>query len=278
MLQGVQTMIADAVPGIDKVIDATDHSTGENPYYTRVRGSAAPCGRRIRSVDRRGRSAADRWRGAVPRRTGRRRTCGRCRRRSVLGVGVRTATDRQNPRPAGLAPAAPLARRTGPRPATAPVARRRARCACSPKLVGLEAVAVGIVEVLAAGDVAEAGARARREHHGHAADAVGALAQRVRRRIPPVEVGHQRDGLAGVGEAEDDLGVAVPMALLRDHAPSLPNVFGASADLRFPVREFVGLRRSMPRLASVSLRSVNRCSLGTAPHCGATSTVVSPAA
>ena len=34
MLQGVQTMIADAVPGIEKVIDATDHSTGENPFYT----------------------------------------------------------------------------------------------------------------------------------------------------------------------------------------------------------------------------------------------------
>ena len=34
MLQGVQTMIQDAVPGIDKVIDATDHSTGENPYYS----------------------------------------------------------------------------------------------------------------------------------------------------------------------------------------------------------------------------------------------------
>ena len=34
MLQGVQTMIIDAVPGVDKVIDATDHSTGENPFYT----------------------------------------------------------------------------------------------------------------------------------------------------------------------------------------------------------------------------------------------------
>jgi Fe/S biogenesis protein NfuA len=34
MLQGVQTMIKDAVPGIDKVIDATDHSTGENPYFS----------------------------------------------------------------------------------------------------------------------------------------------------------------------------------------------------------------------------------------------------
>jgi Fe/S biogenesis protein NfuA len=35
MLQGVQTMIKDAVPGIERVIDATDHSTGENPYYAR---------------------------------------------------------------------------------------------------------------------------------------------------------------------------------------------------------------------------------------------------
>jgi Fe/S biogenesis protein NfuA len=34
MLQGVQTMITDAIPGIDKVIDATDHSTGENPFYS----------------------------------------------------------------------------------------------------------------------------------------------------------------------------------------------------------------------------------------------------
>jgi Fe/S biogenesis protein NfuA len=34
MLAGVQTMITDAVPGVSKVIDATDHSTGENPYYT----------------------------------------------------------------------------------------------------------------------------------------------------------------------------------------------------------------------------------------------------
>jgi Fe/S biogenesis protein NfuA len=34
MLQGVQAMIKDAVPGIDKVIDATDHSTGENPFYS----------------------------------------------------------------------------------------------------------------------------------------------------------------------------------------------------------------------------------------------------
>jgi hypothetical protein len=27
-------MITDAVAGIDKVIDATDHSTGENPFYS----------------------------------------------------------------------------------------------------------------------------------------------------------------------------------------------------------------------------------------------------
>jgi Fe/S biogenesis protein NfuA len=34
MLQGVQTMIKDQVPGVDKVVDVTDHSTGENPFYT----------------------------------------------------------------------------------------------------------------------------------------------------------------------------------------------------------------------------------------------------
>jgi Fe/S biogenesis protein NfuA len=34
MLEGVQTMIAEAVPAIAKVIDATDHATGENPYYS----------------------------------------------------------------------------------------------------------------------------------------------------------------------------------------------------------------------------------------------------
>jgi hypothetical protein len=27
-------MITEAVPTITKVVDATDHSTGENPYYT----------------------------------------------------------------------------------------------------------------------------------------------------------------------------------------------------------------------------------------------------
>jgi len=34
MLQGVQTMLIDNVPGVTNVIDATDHSTGENPYYS----------------------------------------------------------------------------------------------------------------------------------------------------------------------------------------------------------------------------------------------------
>ena len=34
MLQGVQTMIMEAVPAIAKVIDATDHTTGENPYFS----------------------------------------------------------------------------------------------------------------------------------------------------------------------------------------------------------------------------------------------------
>lgn len=34
MLEGVQTMLVDAVDGLTAVKDLTDHSTGENPYYT----------------------------------------------------------------------------------------------------------------------------------------------------------------------------------------------------------------------------------------------------
>jgi Fe/S biogenesis protein NfuA len=34
MLQGVEATIKERVPQIDKVIDATDHATGENPYYS----------------------------------------------------------------------------------------------------------------------------------------------------------------------------------------------------------------------------------------------------
>ena len=33
MLDGVQTMLIDAVDGVSAVKDLTDHSTGENPYY-----------------------------------------------------------------------------------------------------------------------------------------------------------------------------------------------------------------------------------------------------
>lgn len=34
MLDGVQTMLADAIDAIDRVKDLTDHSTGENPFYS----------------------------------------------------------------------------------------------------------------------------------------------------------------------------------------------------------------------------------------------------
>jgi Fe/S biogenesis protein NfuA len=34
MLQGVQATIRERVPAIEKVLDATDHATGENPYYS----------------------------------------------------------------------------------------------------------------------------------------------------------------------------------------------------------------------------------------------------
>lgn len=33
MLDGVQTMIVEQIPAIERVRDLTDHSTGENPYY-----------------------------------------------------------------------------------------------------------------------------------------------------------------------------------------------------------------------------------------------------
>jgi Fe/S biogenesis protein NfuA len=34
MLEGVQTMLVDAIEGVERVKDLTDHATGENPYYT----------------------------------------------------------------------------------------------------------------------------------------------------------------------------------------------------------------------------------------------------
>ncbi len=34
MLDGVQTMLVDAIDGVQRVRDLTDHSTGENPFYS----------------------------------------------------------------------------------------------------------------------------------------------------------------------------------------------------------------------------------------------------
>jgi Fe/S biogenesis protein NfuA len=34
MLDGVQTMLSEAIPAVQRVKDLTDHSTGENPYYS----------------------------------------------------------------------------------------------------------------------------------------------------------------------------------------------------------------------------------------------------
>jgi Fe/S biogenesis protein NfuA len=34
MLQGVQTTLKERIPAIERVVDATDHTVGENPYYS----------------------------------------------------------------------------------------------------------------------------------------------------------------------------------------------------------------------------------------------------
>ena len=34
MMDGVQTMLVDQIEAIVKVVDVTDHSTGETPYYS----------------------------------------------------------------------------------------------------------------------------------------------------------------------------------------------------------------------------------------------------
>lgn len=34
MMDGVQRMLVEALPAVAKVVDVTDHSTGENPYYS----------------------------------------------------------------------------------------------------------------------------------------------------------------------------------------------------------------------------------------------------
>ena len=33
MLEGVQTMLVEAIEGVTAVKDLTDHTTGDNPYY-----------------------------------------------------------------------------------------------------------------------------------------------------------------------------------------------------------------------------------------------------
>ena len=33
MVQGISTAIREAIPEITEVVDATDHSLGENPFY-----------------------------------------------------------------------------------------------------------------------------------------------------------------------------------------------------------------------------------------------------
>jgi Fe/S biogenesis protein NfuA len=34
MLDGVQTMLSEAIEGVQRVKDLTDHATGENPFYS----------------------------------------------------------------------------------------------------------------------------------------------------------------------------------------------------------------------------------------------------
>ena len=34
MMDGVQRTIVEQIPAIVQVVDVTDHSTGENPYYS----------------------------------------------------------------------------------------------------------------------------------------------------------------------------------------------------------------------------------------------------
>ena len=34
MVQGIQAAIKEAIPEVTEVVDATDHTAGENPFYT----------------------------------------------------------------------------------------------------------------------------------------------------------------------------------------------------------------------------------------------------
>ncbi len=40
--QGVEVAIKNAVPGIERVLDTTDHAAGENPYYQPSQGGGSP--------------------------------------------------------------------------------------------------------------------------------------------------------------------------------------------------------------------------------------------
>ncbi len=42
--QGVEVAIVEAVPEIERVLDATDHATGENPYYEPAKDGSSPFG------------------------------------------------------------------------------------------------------------------------------------------------------------------------------------------------------------------------------------------
>ena len=32
--QGIETMLREAIPELEKVLDVTDHASGDNPFYT----------------------------------------------------------------------------------------------------------------------------------------------------------------------------------------------------------------------------------------------------
>jgi Fe/S biogenesis protein NfuA len=40
--QGITVMIKEAVPEIERIIDATDHASGKNPYYQPSKGGSSP--------------------------------------------------------------------------------------------------------------------------------------------------------------------------------------------------------------------------------------------
>jgi Fe/S biogenesis protein NfuA len=42
LTQGIDVMIRQAVPQIERVIDTTDHAAGSNPYYQPAKGGVSP--------------------------------------------------------------------------------------------------------------------------------------------------------------------------------------------------------------------------------------------